>query len=130
MKLMHNDQQIDVLALTAGGGDSMHNYSTEEQEVGTWIDGSTVYEKTIYVSSLPNNGSANITTPANFDLLIDAEGFMNSKNQTGYMRSLPFVGGGTNDVRIDLNGGTLRVVTYADWTGYEAYITVRYTKST
>ena len=30
----------------AGGG-STHNYSTTEQVVGTWIDGSNVYEKTI-----------------------------------------------------------------------------------
>lgn len=29
------------------GGGSGHNYSTTEQIVGTWIDGSTVYEKTV-----------------------------------------------------------------------------------
>lgn len=33
------------------GGSSAHNYSTTEQVVGTWIDGSTVYEKT-YTSSI------------------------------------------------------------------------------
>jgi hypothetical protein len=35
------------------GGSSGHNYSTEEQVIGTWIDGSTLYEKTIeYTSSI------------------------------------------------------------------------------
>lgn len=29
-----------------GGGNSKHHYSTEEQIVGTWVDGSTIYEKT------------------------------------------------------------------------------------
>lgn len=29
-----------------GGGGSQHHYSTEEQIVGTWVDGSTIYEKT------------------------------------------------------------------------------------
>lgn len=28
-----------------------HNYSTDEQIVGTWIDGSTVYEKTLLTPS-------------------------------------------------------------------------------
>ena len=30
---------------------SSHSYSTTEQEVGTWIDGSTIYERTIELSS-------------------------------------------------------------------------------
>lgn len=30
-----------------GGGPSRHNYSTSEQVVGTWTDGSTLYEKTV-----------------------------------------------------------------------------------
>ena len=36
---------IDGKALD--GKDGMHHYSTEEQVIGTWIDGSTLYEKTI-----------------------------------------------------------------------------------
>ncbi len=127
MRLMYNDQVIDVAAI--GGGSDMHEYSTTEKEVGTWIDGSTIYEQTIYVSALPNNNAANITTPSGLKWLIDAEGFMNSRTQTGYMRTLPFAAGGANDVRIDLNGGILRVVTFSDWSSYEAYITVRYTKT-
>ena len=113
--------------IASGGG---HTYSTSEQIVGEWIDGSTIYEQTIYVDSFPNNTSKNLTTPANIDLLIDSFGFMKSTLQTGYFRTLPFAAGGTNDVRIDLNGGTLRVVTFSDWSSYEGYLTIRYTKST
>lgn len=43
----------------SGGGESGssgHNYSTEEQIVGTWIDGSPIYEKTFVVQN-PTSGS-------------------------------------------------------------------------
>lgn len=33
---------------SGGGGGSTHNYSTDEQIVGTWIDGKPLYEKTLY----------------------------------------------------------------------------------
>lgn len=36
-----------------GGGGSSHSYSTSEQAVGTWIDGSTVYERTVVSSPMP-----------------------------------------------------------------------------
>jgi hypothetical protein len=43
---------LEVIGLKFGGS-SGHNNSTEEQVVGTWIDGSTLYEKTIeYTSSI------------------------------------------------------------------------------
>jgi len=105
-------------------------YSNTEREIGVWIDGKPLYEQTIYCSALPDNSSTNLTTPSNLELLIDAYGFCNSKTLTGYMRPLPFAAGGTNDIRIDLNDGTLRVVTFSNWSGYDAYIIVRYTKST
>ena len=41
---------INVNGRRAIGGSSMHNYSTDEQVVGTWIDGSAVYEKTIFLT--------------------------------------------------------------------------------
>lgn len=36
---------MKIPAMSGGGGS--HTYSTTEQAVGTWIDGSTLYEKTI-----------------------------------------------------------------------------------
>lgn len=35
------------LSNSGGGGSSGHNYSTDEQIVGTWIDGSMLYERTL-----------------------------------------------------------------------------------
>lgn len=42
----------------ASGG-SAHNYSTTEHEVGTWIDGSPIYERTV---ALPNKATASGAT--------------------------------------------------------------------
>lgn len=41
------------LSTASGGGSSSHSYSTSEQVVGTWIDGSTVYERTVVSSPMP-----------------------------------------------------------------------------
>ena len=105
-------------------------YSEDEREIGVWKDGKPLYEKTIYCDAFPNNTFKDLSTPSDIDMLIDASGFMKSKTLTGYFRTLPFAAGGSNDVRVDLNGGTLRVVTFSDWSSYDGYITIRYTKST
>lgn len=39
-------ERVKALEEGGGGGSSKHEYSTEEQEVGTWIDGKTMYERT------------------------------------------------------------------------------------
>lgn len=50
-------------------GGSSHHYSTTEQIVGTWIDGKTLYEKTIINSSPTYTKVGNVyevTTDVNF----------------------------------------------------------------
>lgn len=51
--------------LVGGGGSSSHTYSTTEQKVGTWIDGSDVWEKTINIEET--------TTHADTPFTIDIE---------------------------------------------------------
>lgn len=56
-----------------------HNYSTDEQVVGTWIDGSTLYEKTVDLSSSAvkdtswHNVAHNIS---NIDKVVSVEGIV------------------------------------------------------
>ena len=49
---------------SGGGGSSEVNYSTEEQEIGTWIDGSPLYQKTVEYSvvNLGASGAFDITS--------------------------------------------------------------------
>ena len=71
------DGQLLMYDATAGrwvnGG---HKYSTNEHVVGTWIDGSKVYEKTVYLNSrvdVKNDWSAVVYTDSNINKLIDSK---------------------------------------------------------
>lgn len=133
MKLMHNDQQIDVLALTAGtGGDSMHNYSTEEQEVGTWIDGSTVYEKTIEIGTMTKDNAWHDISHgiSNLGLVITLEGsFTDSTN--GTRLPLPTAYRPVDNVGVEITANTTTVKYLNNWiaSAIDAIIILRYTKT-
>lgn len=46
-------------------GEYAHHYSTTEQVVGTWVDGSTLYEKTLILTSITFGSYINIEYDAN-----------------------------------------------------------------
>ena len=78
-KLMFNG--IDY---TGGASNNGHTYSTDEQVVGTWIDGSTIYEKTISISSVVKDGSWHTVQHniSNLDKAIKLQGIaINSLNE-------------------------------------------------
>lgn len=103
-------------------------FSTDERTVGTWIDGSKVYEKTIQIVSMPNNSSLTLPTPTGLKYLLNAEGFIYSAASPTNQRFVPFSGGGINDIRIDVNAGSIRIMTFNSWSDYTGYLTIRYTK--
>lgn len=107
---------------------NLHKYSLTEQIIGIWVDNKPLYEKTINVPSLPNSNTLEISTPSNIKEVINFSGYA-YRTSTGSIRPLPFAAGGTNDIRLDLENHILRVITYADWTAFGAYITVQYTKT-
>ena len=52
---------INNLPSSSGGGESgMTNYSTEEQVIGTWIDGKPLYRKTVVGTATLNKGYSSI----------------------------------------------------------------------
>lgn len=90
MRLMYNDEVIDIAAI--GGGSDMHDYSTTEREVGTWIDGRPVYEKTFEYEN-PTTGNTILTHGiSDFDLLVSVTGTFHRAD--GYDEPVPFP---TND---------------------------------
>jgi hypothetical protein len=112
-----------------------HHYSTEEQVVGTWIDGSTIYEK-----------SFEITLPSSYD----ASGGFLIENDATYINAIISFNGtvkATNELivgsGIDASGlkfsihrnpdSQLLLYTSNDGAnmyGGTAYITIQYTKTT
>jgi len=100
-------------------------YSTTEKVVGKWIDGSTVYEKTVEVSGLSSNVSnwTNIVAIPNVDKIIDFSGcgFPASNNQQTSLGDY---------IRLCYIEGYLKYYSTA-WSNTTLTIraTVRYTKS-
>lgn len=64
---------------TPSGVPAIH-YSTDEHVIGTWIDGSTLYEKTIQTTSPSSRTDSEVAdlTSLNIDILVDLKGVINS----------------------------------------------------
>jgi len=62
-----------------GGFSGKHTYSTEEQVVGTWIDGSPIYQKT-YTYSVPPSGVEITVCTDNFTKILKMETLLSNDN--------------------------------------------------
>lgn len=62
-----------IYNVPSGGGGSGHNYSLNEQVVGTWVDGSTIYEKTFIFTPTAYDMDIDVSS-LNIDKLIKREG--------------------------------------------------------
>lgn len=65
-------------------GESKVNYSTDEQEIGTWIDGSKLYQKVIPFTTPENESADGVVTTISSDLkIVEFNGFTqySSKNE-------------------------------------------------
>lgn len=107
------------------------SYSENEQDTRTkWIDGSTIYKKTIDTGALPDNS---ITTTAhgiqNLDNVVKVEGWArNPNNLVGYIATSNLRGGG--DPYIVLTSTHVGWSTTKDLSTHtDSYITIYYTKS-
>ena len=111
------------------------DFSTSEKVVGTWIDGKTLYQKTIDCGALPN-----ATTK---DISLDSLAIERVYNFTGVAYNandvcipLPYV-----EVIVDNNDSSIlvnyqkslnsvRIKTFIDYSGFShSYITIQYTKT-
>ena len=118
----------DKAKLDELGNDS---YTTSEVETKlTWVVGSTIYKKTIYVQSLPNNTNASYPLGiSNSFYPVKLEGFM--YNGTGGKLTMQFPLAATSWVNFYVDGTTNQVVvtTTSDRRAFEAYITIYYIKT-
>ena len=73
---------IDSLKLSK----TSDNYSTEEQVIGTWIDGKPLYQK-VYTGVSPAVGNTPVTVelnlPENFENVVNSWGWVKGGNSTG-----------------------------------------------
>lgn len=130
-------RQIVGLNFGSGGGSNTHNYSTSEQVVGTWIDGSTIYEKTYTIPNLSSNYSqvdlGLLTSSINLIWIHEGFGFnapygtgnvmpYSDSSAAGEMGIIGYIVKNNNTVEYHYRAGS-----YIE--NGTAYITFRYTKN-
>lgn len=108
-------------------GSSSIEYSTTEKVVGKWIDGSNVYERTIYIPSISISGSESLTVESNFNnFLISATGVYISPDEvTLYM--IP-----EGRIRVFVNAShelKLEPINSGSFNGGKGYLTIQYIKN-
>ena len=127
--------------------DAGNNYSTEEQVIGTWIDGKPLYQKTIQIpvsifsSTSGSAGYYSVGVPHNISNLgVTVNIFGQAYGNV--VRPVPFSYGadspdvsyfaslGINNYGVFIECGTKFRKSVIDTNTYGAYITVQYTKTT
>lgn len=106
-------------------------YSASEKVVGTWIDNKPIYQKTVYISSLPNASTSNIAHGiTNISAFVGIESFIKWSN--GWIANTPWIvyGDETELITISLGLTSIQIVTKKDRSSMSAYVTLRYTKTT
>ena len=106
--------------------DSKFTYSTTEKVVGEWIDGSTIYQKTIDLGILPDTASTNIPhNISNLKYVIGFEGVAYMTN-TVYI-PLPFVS--DSPIYVAVSTTNVTITTTSNRSTTQGYITMRYIKN-
>lgn len=131
--LQHDYQVTGKDYVETEGGDTPAggvSYSTEEQDTGlTWVDGSKIYQKTLFIENAPSNDSASYTIADDLDRVISYDGMF--YGSTGGAEDL-FYSRSDNSTStwysIILPTNALFIRSYISRTG-SIYVTVRYTKS-
>ena len=111
-----------------GGDPIIEDYSTLEVNTGMkWIDGSTIYKKTVNLGTLPS-GSKNVAHGiSNLAYVIKSEGYATN---TTILLPLPYVATTiSSQIGFNIYNGNIVVQTGSDRTGYSGYLTLYYTKS-
>ena len=106
------------------------NYSTTEHEIGTWIDGSTLYEKTVNIGTMPNATYKNTNHGvSNMGSVVSVIGTM-IRTSDNVCKPLPFgLTSSNNFVSVEVTPSVVYVSTGTDYSAYNGYITIRYTKT-
>jgi len=109
-----------------------NDYTTDEQIIGTWINGKKLYQKTIVCGTLPNNNTKYVDhNIENLDCVVSISGSAQRTNDNLRI-ALPHISVGAlaNGISIAINDTKVSLQTGANLTSYTtSYITLQYTKT-
>lgn len=107
------------------------NYSTSEVDTKVkWIDGKTIYRKTINIGALPNATSKTVAHGiTNLGLVIKAEGFASESSSVRI--TFPFTSAAAvgDQVAMRFEATNIVIITGVDRSSFSGYVTLYYTKS-
>ena len=115
---------------TGPAGPGIVDYSQSEVATNVkWVDNKTIYQKTIYMDSLPNATTKDFAHGASIAYVVGYEGIVT--DGTTYMSiNTPSVGSNNNNAfRTFINATNVRIATGSDRTSWSGYVTIYYTKS-
>ena len=109
---------------------NLHEYSTEEKVIGKWIDGKPIYEKVINSGYLQSASSISINASSlNIDSIIQLKGMTFTADKLN-QRPITLGTSDSNAIRIDFTNNNIRIFTWSNWSGYNSFIIIQYTKTT
>lgn len=115
-----------------GGGGGGHTYSTQEQVVGTWIDGRPVYSKTFELGTLSSNNNNVNHNISNLAQVIDVEGYSTNWDGSTSFILLQYITSDLFSYIENINGTRFLLYCSNDVMTYYKYnvtITLRYIKT-
>jgi len=115
---------VSGIVLIVGG--AVNNYSTEEQIVGTWIDGKPLYQRT-YEAVMP---SAGVLVTLSADIIVrDISGYVDNSGVNQIPIGSYFASNNFVQVYIDNTNHVINGVNQG-YPSKPCYITIQYTKTT
>lgn len=121
------------------GGSTIYEYmptcfDLNEREVGCFVDGKPVYQKTIEIPALPNTGALTVNhNISNFEKLVDAKGIFWASTWGGTIPFLSMSGASVSNagaISFSASATTITVNAGSNRSGCVGYITLLYTKTT
>lgn len=118
-----------IYDVPSGGGSSGHTWSRTEHPVGVWVDGKTVYEKTIKYEFNSSSGTRTIQIPhdvSGMETVVAFFGVMNHTTVIPYGETFP-----SKDAefrRCSVKSTYIEISVSGSWDGYVLELTIQYTK--
>lgn len=108
-----------------------NEYSTTEKIVGTWVDGKTLYQKTISCGALPNNTVKSVAhNISNLNKVIEISGYSVNPNASPKTYTPINVSNQYWSIYTSVTPTNIQILTNSDLSGQtETYVTIKYTKS-
>ena len=126
--LTATDVQSAIDEIAGGSSAGGVNYSTTEHKIGTWIDGSDLYEITVDCGNPPSNTSKTVAHGvANINDVVDLSGFAYIASSHG---GSPLNYTASHYITIAADRTNITIVDDADFSAdfSNLYVTMRYTK--